>query len=375
MVAVLMAPDIGCWIKARRENRTLAVLLCCWFLSQAVSNLWAGISPGHAVLKAFTFPALTAVGVFVFSRLSYGTVARVAALTVAASIGYCVFLETYSSRFFQQDPWKYGLGIPVTIVIAVAAGWLRQKMVPLAAVVLLAAVSMFHLTMGFRSLAAICLVVTGLLLVRRPDRSLTLPRATFLAAASLLAVWISCVIITGAISRGWLGQEQYRKQAYQSQVEGGYLVAARPELIVSSKIIAEQPFLGRGSEASLTPHERREAAMALDERGFNLSLNEQHRLFGNGVNSHSIALGSWVSGGILACAPWIFFLLVLYRAVMRKWSGRETLLYPVTLFMALLMSWDFLFSPWSPGYEVILGIAWSLALGAGNKEQWDRKAA
>jgi len=364
VAAMFMWPQIGRWVKSRRENRTLALLLLGWFVAQTASNLGAGTSATRAILSALVFPGLMATGTFVVSRLSHGSASRVGGIAAGAAASYCVFVTTSPSEVFQQDPWKYGLGIPVTIMVTLAVGWLRRSGFRKLGTMVLVALAAVHLALAFRSLAAICLVMVGLLLGRRPDRSLTVSRMVLLAAISLLSVWIASVAVAGVTARGWLGQEQREKQVYQSHVDGGYLVAGRPEIFASAKIIASQSLLGRGTSAELSYQEQREVITELYDRGVNVSLGQQERLFGdNGVNSHSLALGSWVRGGIMAFAPWVFILAMLYRAVMRKWTSRDLLIYPATMFMAIMATWDFLFSPWAPGYEITLGIAWSLALG------------
>jgi hypothetical protein len=39
--------------------------------------------------------------------------------------------------------------------------------------------------------------------------------------------------------------------------------------------------------------------------------------------------------------------------------------------MTLLLTWDFFFSPWAPGYEIVLGIAWSVVLAVGHPNRHD----
>ncbi|NBM16478.1 hypothetical protein GUY61_12735 [Streptomyces sp. GC420] len=363
LMLLLMGPHLVRWVRFHRENRILAVLLFLWFVSQAVANLWAEIPVARAVWNALGFPALTAAGAFVLSRLCHGSAMRVAVIVVATSISYCVFLVVSPSALFRENPWKYGLGIPVTIIIAVAVGWLRHRGSPRLAMMLLISLVAVHVAFSFRSLAMVCLVGIGLMLVRRSHHRVTPLRAVSMGIAALLAVWTVSAAITNVVSRGWLGQEQYEKQMYQSQVEGGYLVAGRPELVVSAKVISGQPIVGRGANAGLSFEERQDVVSELDKRGVNISLGQQRRIFGGQLNLHSIALGSWVRGGIMAFTPWVFVLVMLYKRVMREWGAAEAILYPVTLIVTILATWDFLFSPWAPGYEIILGVTWSLALG------------
>ncbi|MFE2428922.1 hypothetical protein ACFXJ5_19540 [Streptomyces sp. NPDC059373] len=373
-VAVAMMPGVGRWITARRENRVLATALLLWFVGQMASNMWAGVPIVRAVLNALVFPTLVGAGAFVLSRLAHGSASRVAGLAVLASAAYCVFLAISPTEYFEQDPWKYGVGIPATIVVFVAVGILRRKGHSVLALLLPAGLAAFHLALGFRSLAGICLVATAMLIARRADHKLTIGRAVLMTGVCLLAIWVSATAYSAAVERGWLGEEQYQKQLYQSQVDGGYLVASRPEMLMSTKLIAEQPLLGRGADVIVSPQEQRDVVTVLYERGVNISLGQQRRLFENGTNSHSLGLGSWVRGGVLGFLPWAYILFSLYRTVLRRWQSRNHLLYPLAVFMTFMMTWDFLFSPWAPGYEIVLGIAWSVVLGVSGQGEADCEA-
>lgn len=372
-VAAVTLPGLQRWIMARRENRVLALLLVLWFAGQVASSLCTDVPVVEAVLNALVFPTLVGVGAFVLSRLAHGSTSRVAGLAVLASAAYCLFLTISPTGYFEQDPWKYGLGVPSTIVCFAAVGTLRRKGHPAAALLLAAGLAALHLFLGFRSLAAICLVALAVLIARRPDRRLTIGRAALTACVCLFAVWLCATAYSAVVERGWLGQEQYDKQHYQSQVQGGYLVASRPEMMMSAELITEQPLLGRGADVVVSPQERQDVVMELYERGVNISLGQQRRLFDNGTNSHSLALASWIRGGVLGFLPWFFVLLMLYRTVLRRWQSSDQLLYPLAVFMTLLLTWDFFFSPWAPGYEIVLGIAWSVVLAVGHPNRPDRE--
>ena len=363
LLALVMWPVIGRWVMMRRENRRLALLIIAWYFGSVVSNLASDLSLSRSLLNALTFPALLAVGAFAVSRLAYGSPSRVGRVLLLVTGGYCCFLMAFPTSNFREDPWKYGLAIPLTVAVGIVVGWLRQNGLGWLSYVVVSALAVVHLMLGFRSLAAICLAWMAFLLARRPERTFTLLRTSLFVVAALAAMWISVVGYSAAASRGWMGQQELVKYKYQSQVASGYLDAGRPQLLVSAVLIADRPLLGRGTAVSPSVQERQAVLARLHENGIVGSPSQQVYLFENGLNSHSLALGFWVRGGILAILPWAYFLAVIYRRVIRRWDPQEAALYPACLFMALLATWDFLFSPWSPGYEILLGIAWSLAVG------------
>ena len=133
----------------------------------------------------------------------------------------------------------------------------------------------------------------------------------------------------------------------QSSGKYGLLVGGRSEILVSGRAIFDSPFLGHGSWAkddkysSLLMELRRQAGYvggAYDEEDL--------------IPTHSHLLGAWVEAGLSGAIFWACILclpmLVLFR------PHREVdCMAPLSAFVAFLLIWDILFSPYGAGLRIM----------------------
>jgi len=158
-----------------------------------------------------------------------------------------------------------------------------------------------------------------------------------------------------AARSGLLGddaQEKYRTQAYG---EYGVLLGGRSEVLVSSRAILDSPFLGHGSWAkdyqysSLLDELRQQA-------GYSTGIEDDKGL----IPTHSHLLGAWVEAGLLGAIFWVWILSLPVRVLMKP-HGILDYLTPLMAFVAFLLIWDILFSPYgaerrfvTPYYIVVM---------------------
>ncbi len=117
--------------------------------------------------------------------------------------------------------------------------------------------------------------------------------------------------------------------------------------------IAESPILGLGSDGSLSYANGRAALQAQSGLGVDTSAGQQRRLVGRGIESHSLALDSWVKTGPLGVLPWIIVVTLVVRVLLRPLAQDWEPLRPLLAVWGVLTTWDLLFSPWSAHYELV----------------------
>lgn len=128
-----------------------------------------------------------------------------------------------------------------------------------------------------------------------------------------------------------------------------YLKAGRGELWCGLLAISDRPLLGFGSWG-VDPDNRYLRQMLSDRKMLEPTLNVEgvislrQKANRNYIPCHSVFLGAWVWGGLLAGFAWI----ALYFVVIRKCFVLlqfESAVRPLLIFIVIRLSWDFMFSP------------------------------
>jgi hypothetical protein len=246
-------------------------------------------------------------------------------------------------EYADYYPWKFGVGLPITILVCLTAGMLAHRS-RIAAVTVSVAIGAINLYLGYRSLGAICAIAAIYAYFQfspqfgeRRLRKLE----TVLAAAGLAAgVWgISAIYAYGAQS-GWLGQDERVKYEMQSNGDAGILLGGRTEILSTSQAIVDSPIIGHGSWAK-DPKYKAILYDRMAELGYRKIGREVESDL---IPSHSHLFGAWVESGIVGAAFWCWVLWLTGSTLVRA-SGREPL-FPFLAFIALLLIWNVLFSPY-----------------------------
>jgi hypothetical protein len=239
-------------------------------------------------------------------------------------------------------PWKFGLGLPITLLVSLVAGMLARRR-RVAAVTMLAAISAINLAAGSRSLGAICAVAaiySYLQLSSKLADSRLRKRRTVLTVASLAAgVWGISAIYAHGVQSGWFGEAEQEKYEMQSGGSGGILLGGRSDFLASSVAIIDSPLLGHGSWAK-DPIYKAIMLASMAELGYENLEGYEDDL----IPSHSYLFGAWVESGIVGAVFWFWVLWFAARTLIRA-SGREPLL-PFFAFIGMLLMWNVLFSPY-----------------------------
>ena len=166
-------------------------------------------------------------------------------------------------------------------------------------------------------------------------------------------------------SGGALGASAAQKYEVQAGGSLGLVARGRPEILVSSRAVADSPFLGHGSWAKDPKYLEMQIGDGVHPSPSTLAEGL--------IPTHSYLMGAWVEAGLLGVPVWIWTVF-LAAGVLARLYRRDGLLVPLIAFAGLALTWNVFFSPYgsferliAPYYVLIL-IGASRALGAGRSE-------
>jgi hypothetical protein len=331
---------------------SLFVLLgLAWLWSQFITDLirqsaFVDYSRGWSKI------GLVVINLLILWALLGGRRHRLLLFASGLALGLAFRFAFFPSDYALGDPWKFGLALPVTLGIAIAAStelaqskWFLQP-------ALLSSASFLNILLGFRSLAGVCFLA-AVVLTLRSNRT----RGRRLRPVALIAIGIAAasafVFAYGrAAKEGLLGPAAAVKYDRQSRGDLGIILAARPELYAAMLAIRDSPLLGHGSWAA-DPKYRLEMSAELRSRGYIVHDRAQTS---DVIPSHSHILGAWVDGGFLGALFWaaVIALCVITLGAIR---GSPTFYAPLGALLATLLLWDILFSPFGADRRVTVPFA------------------
>jgi hypothetical protein len=316
------------------------VALVVWAAAILLSSVVNGTGVS-TVVDDLALPGLQLTALLVMVWLTHRLPTAVPVI-LAALLSQAYFV-LYLYELPYANAWKYGLATPVICLVLLGlAGTALPRTGGVVALVGLAGVCVLR---DARSLAGVCLLAALLLVVIRPkwrERSAGYfySRSGIALAAILAGVAGLYAVAAGG---GYLGAGAEQKFVEQS-AGGNMLLVARPELLFSFRAITASPVFGHGGAPSLTVQDVTDSVGRLSEAGALITEDSVDRIIGGGVNAHSMLFQSWIDAGILAVVPWLLLIALGMRAIRQapaRWQ-------PLVIFWTLIMTWDVLFSPWTP---------------------------
>lgn len=251
-----------------------------------------------------------------------------------------------------DNPWKYGLAFPVTLVALAFAAVFDKR--PFISSIVLLAVIFVSISFGFRSFAAIggVALVASLWLAR--SRPTTRPGLRVLGLAAL--AYVGYVVFAMLAVIGALGERNKIVSQEQIAQSGSLLAGGRIETAAAFAMFRARP-IGLGPGVLPTSDDIDVGRYAIWREGTDIDgTYVQDYLFGATVKLHSVAADLWVNFGIAGLA-WAILLAVgiVTGLSARVALGRVQALY---LFLAILALWDLAFSPIGTNlWEVLLASA------------------
>ncbi len=358
LLALPFLYDDACRRGVRRVSHTAIVLGGLWLFALVFTDVYRGTS-FHDYSRGWANVAFFLVDFAGLSFLIDGRWRRVSRLAAGLAVGEVLQFFFNPNSFAAGEPWKFGYGTAVTLAGVLVASRPSVYRSRVAAECILIAFGVINLTLGFRSLAGICVLSAVLVMLTSRSERLVRRRRRALRTATMLAASVAAGVIVAnaygyAASHGLLGMQAQQKYSAQNG-SLGVLVGGRPEIITEALAIRDSPIVGHGSWAKDPKYA---LALQADLTRAGYPSNEVDTTSGL-IPAHSYLFGAWVDGGVLGAVFW-FWVFALAGSILvrlhRLRDGRVVLVG----FLDCLFLWAILFSPL--GAEARLTAAFSLVV-------------
>jgi len=320
---------------------TLALVPMGWLVAQ---NSLLQDNGRTFSIQAFLYQSALPVGISASMVGAYWCITKLG-IQRFLLLSFAGLLAAEPSTFSQDNAWKYGLALPISMLVILLVAR-NRLLLGLVVTPFLVAVSIIA---DFRSWTAILGITAVLVVFARsrwtlpsPSRVASLGLVTF--AAGLAVAWLTIQASTA----GLLGD--YLEQRTKNQLEasnGNLILGGRPEWGAAIALWRENPLgIGIGVTPSTDDYWLAIRSMPLGSRGLQEISNVATSFQQGQVNFHSTF---WTFWGIYGVAGLLFSILALTYVVHATMLAVARLTCPnVRAAVVLLMLssiWDFLFSP------------------------------
>jgi hypothetical protein len=325
----------------QRPVPTVLVLGALWLVAQVFTDVVRGAGPDD-YLRGWVKIIFVLINFTVVWTVVCVSRRRFVLYGIGLALGTILEAMMHPSVDALSSPWKFGIGIPVTMLVALFAAKLRNLRY-LGVLLPLGSLAVVHLYKDFRIMGVICFVVViyTIFLSSANSKRNSGTRRALLVFSLIAGIAAFSTAYSHFAKQGVFGKYAQDKLEVQSAGEGGTLLGGRREILGSGPAIWDSPIIGHGSWARDSQY-----GAIMRERTADLG----YKRFQDGgaakddlIPTHSYVFGSWVEAGIVGAIFWMFFLIYTAYTLFSA-SGDEPLL-PFFAFVALMLMWDILFSP------------------------------
>ncbi len=341
------------------------VLCLLWLLSQIgtdlIRHIWF-----QDLARTWSSISVTLVAFTVLFTLLYGRPRRMVIYGWGLVLGSIVGFFVVPSAFAVDEPWKFGLALPVTLSVVLFAS--RKECRGNLAIQLLAIIGVINVFLGARSMGGFCLAAAVYIFITQNVHK-NKKVGVKLKTRTKVAIALSLVLSAGGLAwayqyvagHGMLGEEAQKKFNTQSAGKYGFLLGGRTEMLGSIPAIYDSPIIGHGSAAKdpkyLLFEQETLAVLGYDQVAAGFEQTEEE---GSGaIPTHSYLFSAWVWAGVLGALFWAWIWSLPARTLMRVYPAQLYIL-PLVAFASFETLWDILFSPYgtysrisAPFYVVI----------------------
>jgi len=331
-----------------------------WFLGLVLTDIYRG-TPFEDYSRGWSKVAFILINFVALSLLIDGRWRRVSLFSVGLVLGQVLQFYITPNLNADSDPWKFGLGPPITLAGVLIASRLTIYHWPFVPVTILVALGLINFELGARGSGGVCLLsALALALALRTQRLVRLRRRALGAAAILTVIAVVGLALVEAYGysarHGHLGERAQQKYV-SSESDLGILLSGRPEILVATRAVRDSPLLGHGSWAKDPKY-----AAALRDQLFRAGSSRYDAFVFSPegeIPAHSYLFGAWVEAGILGGMFWLWLLLVALSLISRL-HRLEVGRVVIVSFLTILFLWNVLFSPL--GAEGRLSVAFVLVV-------------
>ena len=280
------------------------------------------------------------------------------AVVVGSLTGVIIYRIVSTREFALVYLWKFGVAAPASVLLLYLVSRRTRPKILLAVVTVL--LTVVHLLADFRSAAALTTLAYVVCYAQMlSGKSSNKPQSwsrILIAPVAVVAIVLIASLYGSLAAAGQLSVGQQEKYIQQSQGYGGVLIAGRPEIVVSTTVLSRNLLLGLGGKPKVNLDDAQAAMSNLADLGQRTDAGAQSWYWRDGINTHSIIFHSAVRFGVAALVFWIAILVLLGRELIKGIKDERFEVNTGIALWVLFLLWDLLFSPWTPGYEVFLGV-------------------
>lgn len=364
IAAVVLAPCCVLALLRLRRGRAVAFTGLLWTLSLIVGQL-AHPADNQTLVKALasaivlTLTVGLVCGVLTPGRPPLARPGARQTLVVGFAVGEALGMVVTPPTDAGVDPWKFGIGQAITMLALVLVERLRPSIRRPATALVLFALAGVDLALGARSLCLFALLI-GLAAVLSGDR----PRGT------TWVVWCGGIAVAGAIAIGMvytdlaetgrLGPAEQEKVSFQTG-DFGIAVGGRKDFVFLVAGVLDSPLVGWGPAAIVPTSVKSEAVLWLHDHGYPIyGYDLITFVLPPALYLHSVLLGAWVTGGVLAMPLWLFAGYLLVRGLLAALRARAM----AEGYLLLVACWHVLFSPLGDVTRGHIAVAIALSITA-----------
>lgn len=357
LLALAFLPAAVISLYRSRAFRTMALLSLIWCIGALIIDTRTG-NLSYSTLQEAAEPILAfAVLAAVLAALrAYRKGLPVVAVAVAVGL-----LVGAPAELLQGDPWKFGFGLPATLLVFAAMAWRAVKHRTMA--LMGTVIAMVHLVMGFRSLALIVAVTITLITLAGRRQPHARPSKRISSISIGLTMALAAVLVLTAYSllaaSGTLGEAAELK--YEAQSHGSptaLLLSSRSEIVPSVKAVLDSPILGHGTQP-VDAARYQDTLLSLRAEGYNIDLRY---LDTNQIPTHSYLFDAWSTSGLAGALYWIMAAYIVVKGLRQSLSEHDGTLNPLTALIFVMFCWNLMFSPYAGGHRLLAPLTLAVAI-------------
>lgn len=336
---------------------TILLLMLLWLLGQIVTDIYRSTS-SHDWLRGnanIVFFMLDLVGMIMLLK---GNMRRQIIILLGFACGGILSVKLQPSLFPGKMAFKFGYAFPVMYFTAIISSYFYKRHRYFVVSLLFLANIAVNTLLNLRSLTLTMLIAFALIVPIIPEwigRIRILPpahtRARVLAVMgiTLVAGVLAGKLMTSLAASGLLGPDAQQKNKAETVAGWGVLIGGRPEILVSSRAVFDSPILGHGSWAKDPKYSE---MLANIEAEYGMPIPDEGENSEGLIPAHSHLMSAWVDAGILGAVFWIYYFVLVLKALLRSGMG-DSPLKPVHIFLMTMSLWEILFSPFGGVQRIV----------------------
>jgi hypothetical protein len=333
--------------------RNLWTVAIVWSTGQALSNIAHGQYYVTFLIYAGITIALLASGLYWIHETVQLSATSIA---IAFGVGWAL-LKISTGVLSSVNPWKYGLSIPIAIIVIAFAYHRRASRKFIALLFVGLAITSRYFDNRFQTALFVLAAIAVLSITSDRSRQKRRVKGTLLALAAAGAVIY--IAYPSAADEGLLGERAMIQQQRDDQNDANFLLSIRKELPMTYYLAAQNPVLGIGSYSKITSSESAAAIGFVEKFTGPIDASERVYITGGlgdraGYKAHSEAASGLLYAGVLAAPFWIWLLVQIGKALLTIVRGKA-IMPGLMFYMTGLVTWDLLFSPLDGNTHLIVG--------------------